>query len=115
MHLFAKVVLHFPPLLLKQHKPDPFGVLPMGHVPLNDGVVQVPLVGDILHLNCSACASRHIFPPLTLTVVDATSTLNDTLALPAQLVPSRHDEKATPVAEAQDTAVPSGPVPSSVF
>src|SRR5437868_8219535 len=116
MHLFAKVVPQVPlPPLLKQHKPDPLGVLPIGHVPLKLGVVQVPPVAARLHLNCSACASRHIFPPVTLTDVEATTRLNDTLALPPQLVPIRHDEKATPVAEAQFTPVPSGPVPSSVF
>src|SRR6266513_5813489 len=104
MHLFAKVRPHLPPLL-KQHKPDPFGVLPTGHVPLKAGVVQVPLAGAMLHLNCSACASRHIFPPVTLTEPEATSMLKDTLAFAPQLVPSRHDENATPVAEPQGTVV----------
>ena len=38
----AKVVLHwFVPALLKQHKPDPFGLVPIGQAPLKAGVVQL--------------------------------------------------------------------------
>jgi hypothetical protein len=43
MQRLAKVVLQlFVPLPLKQHKPDPFGVDPIGHEPFNAGVVHVP-------------------------------------------------------------------------
>jgi len=42
MQRLAKVVLHsFVPLLLKQHNPDPFGLVPIGQAPLNAGVVHV--------------------------------------------------------------------------
>src|ERR1044072_4451945 len=117
MHLLAKVVLQLPVLVaLVQHRPEPFGVVPMGHVPLNEGVVQEPpAVAERLHLNCSACASRQRLPPLTLAETEATKMLSDTLALPPQLVPNRQDEKATPVPDAHETGLPSAPVPSSVF
>jgi hypothetical protein len=29
-------------LVLKQHNPDPFGLVPIGHVPSKAGVVQLP-------------------------------------------------------------------------
>ena len=117
MHLLAKVVPQLPvPVLLAQHSPDPFGVVPIGQVPLNDGVVQEPpAVAERLHLNCSACASRQRLPPFTVAETDATKILSDNVAFPPQLVPKRHVEKATPVPDAHETGLPSGPEPSSVF
>jgi hypothetical protein len=117
MHLLAKVVLQLPVLVpLVQQSPEPFGVVPIGQVPLNDGVVQLPpAVAERLHLNCSAWASRHRLPPLTDAEMDAINILSDKLALPAQFVPKRQDEKATPVPEAHVTGLPSDPVLSSVF
>jgi hypothetical protein len=54
-------------------------------------------------------------PPVTEDEADAISTLNETLAVAPQLVPNKHIEKATPVAAAQATFVPVGPVRFSVF
>jgi hypothetical protein len=42
MQRLANAALHsFVPPLLKQHKPDPFGLVPIGQVPLNAGVVHM--------------------------------------------------------------------------
>jgi hypothetical protein len=46
---------------------------------------------------------------------EATRTLNETVAVPPQLVFNRHDENATPVADAQEIGLPSGPDRFSVF
>jgi hypothetical protein len=103
-------------VLLKQHSPVPFGVVPIGQVPSQLAVVQVRLaVGARLQVKCSAFESRHKLPPLTDDETDAINMLNDTLALAPQLVPIRQTEKATPVAAAQATFVPVGPVRFSVF
>src|ERR1700752_5192615 len=116
MHLLANVRPQLLVLLVKQHSSEPLGLVPIGQLPLKDGVVQLlPAIGERLHLNCSACASRQRLPPFTVAETDAIKILSDKLALPPQFVPKRHDEKATPVPEAHDTGLPSGPVPSSVF
>src|ERR1700741_2136207 len=117
MHLLAKAVPQFPVFVpLKQQNPEPFGVLPMGQVPLNAGVVHVPpAVAARLHLNCSACASRQRLPPFTVAETDAIKILSERVALPPQLVPNRQVEKATPVPDTHETGLPSGPVLSSVF
>src|SRR4029434_10067158 len=113
----AKVTPQLPvPVPLVQQSPEPLGVVPIGQVPLKAGVVQEPpAVAERLHLNCSACASRQRLPPLVLAETDAIRILIDTLSLPAQLLSNRQDEKATPVAEAHETGLPVGAVPSSVF
>jgi hypothetical protein len=54
-------------------------------------------------------------PPVTFVAIEATNKLNDTLALVPQLVPIKHDEKATPAAAAHEMGVPVGPVRLSVF
>jgi hypothetical protein len=87
----------------------------MGQLPSNAGVVHVPPALERLQVKCSALTSRHIFPPVTVAEAEATKTLNETAAVVPQLVPIRQDEKATPVAEAQDTLVPIAPVRFSVF
>ena len=116
MHLLAKARPQLPVLVVKQHNPEPFGLDPTGQVPLKDGVVQLPpAVAERLHRNCSACESRQRLPPFTVADTDAINMLSDTLAFPPQFVPKRQVEKATPVAEAQLIALPSGPVLSSVF
>ena len=114
MHLFAKVRPQLP-VLVKQHKPEPFGVVPMGQVPLKDGVVQDPPALERLQVKCSAFTSRHKLPPVTVAEPEATRTLRETLAFVPQLVPIKHEEKATPVAEAQETLVPIAPVRLSVL
>ena len=58
-------------------------------------------------MKCSAFESRHILPPVTDDDADAISTLSETLRVAPQLVPIRQTEKATPVAAAQATLVPS--------
>ena len=79
-------------VLLKQQRPDPFGVVPIGQVPLKLGVVQLPpAVAARLQVKCSAFESRHILPPVTVDEADAIRTLNETLAVAPQLVPIRHD------------------------
>src|SRR5678815_2262902 len=115
MHLLAKVTPQLPvPVPLVQQSPEPLGVVPIGQVPLKAGVVQEPpAVAERLHLNCSACASRQRLPPFTVAETDAIRILSETVALPPQFVPKRQDEKATPVPEAHDTALPVGPVPVS--
>ena len=50
-----------------------------------------------------------------LAEAEAIKTLSDTLADPPQLEPSRHDEKATPVAAAHEMMLPTAPVRFSVF
>src|ERR1700752_31142 len=116
MHLLANVRPQLLVLLVKQHSPEPLGLVPIGQLPLKDGVVQLlPAIGERLHLNCSACASRQRLPPLTVAEADAIKTLSDKLMFPPQLVPKRQVEKATPVPDTQETGLPSGPVPSSVF
>jgi hypothetical protein len=113
--LVIKAVLHVV-VLLKQHSPVPFGVVPIGHVPSKLGVVQLRLaVGARVHVKCSAFESRHRLPPVTVDEADASNMLNDTLAVPPQLVPIRQLENATPVAAAQGTLVPVGPVRFSVL
>ena len=116
-HLFTKVRLQLLEEVLKQQRPDPFGVEPIGHVPSQAGVVQLlPAVAAArLQVKCSAFESRHKLPPVTVDDADANSTLNETLAVAPQLVPIRHIENATPVAAAQATFVPVGPVRFSVF
>jgi hypothetical protein len=100
---------------VEQQRPDPFGVVPIGHVPLKDGVVQLPPAVARLHVKYSAFESRHRLPPVTDEDADAISTLNETLAVAPQLVPIKHTEKATPVAAAHATLVPAAPVRLSVF
>src|SRR6185436_15711621 len=116
MHLLAKVTPQLPvPVPLVQQSPEPFGVVPIGQVPLNEGVVhEPPAVAERLHLNCSPCASRQRLPPFTVAETDAIKILSDRVALPPQFVPKRHVEKATPVPEAHGTELPAGPVLSSV-
>jgi hypothetical protein len=46
-------------------------------------------------------------PPDTLAEAEAIKTLKVTLADPPQLEPSRHDEKATPVAAAHEMVLPT--------
>ena len=108
-HLLARVVLHF--VVVAQRKPVPFGVVPIGQVPSKLGVVQLPpAVGSRVQVKCSAFESRHRLPPVTEDEAEAINTLNETLALWPQLVPMKQTEKATPVAAAQATLVPVGPV-----
>jgi hypothetical protein len=78
-------------------------------------VPPVPAVGERLHVKCSALTSRHILPPVMVAAADVMRIVNPTCALVPQLVPRRHDENATPVAEAQEMLVPSAPVRFSVF
>jgi hypothetical protein len=77
-------------------------------------VLQLPVLLERLQVKCSAFTSRHKLPPVTVADPDATKTLNDTLAFVPQLVPIKHELNATPVAEAQETLVPIGPVRLSV-
>ena len=116
MHRLAKVRLQLPDPPVEQQSPEPLRLVPMGQVPLNDGVVQLlPAVAERLQVKCSALTSRHMLPPVTVAAADANRRLSETWALVPQLVPMRQDEKATPVAEAQETLVPSAPVRFSVF
>ena len=87
----------------------------MGQVPSKEGVVHVPPALERLQVKCSALTSRHKFPPVTVAEADATKTLKETLALVPQLVPIKHELKATPVAAAQETLVPIAPVRLAVF
>ena len=87
----------------------------MGQVPLRVGVVHVPPALERLQVKCSALTSRHKLPPVMVAEADATKTLSETLALVPQLVPIKHELKATPVAEAQETLVPIAPVRLAVF
>jgi hypothetical protein len=103
-------------LLVKQHNPDPFGIVPIGHVPVKVGVVQVPPSAVAkLQVKCSAFESRQRLPPVTVDDADAIRMLSDTLAVWPQLVPIKQVENATPVAAAQGTVVPVAPVRLSVF
>ena len=115
MQRLAKVTLQVPLPLLKQQSPEPFGVVPIGQVPFSDGVVQVPPAEDRLQVKCSTFTSRHMLPPVTVAVADPTKRLSETAAVLPQVVPTRHDENATPAAEAQLILVPTGPVRFSVF
>jgi len=99
----------------EQHRPDEFRVVPVGHVPSKFGVVHVPELAVRLQEKCSAFTSRHILPPVTVAAADANRRLRETLAFVPQLVPIRQDEKATPVADAQEMLVPIAPVRLSVF
>jgi hypothetical protein len=56
-----------------------------------------------------------MLPPVMVADADPTKTLTETLAVLPQVVPIRHDENATPAAEAQLILVPTGPVRFSVF
>ena len=56
-----------------------------------------------------------MFPPVTVAEADAIKRLNETLAVVPQLVPIKHEEKATPVAAAHETLPPIAPVRFSVF
>ena len=112
-HLLATVRLQL--VEVEQQRPDPFGVVPIGQLPLKDGVVQLTAAVARLQVKCSAFESFHKLPPVTDEVADAISTLNETLAVAPQVVPIRHAEKATPVAAAHATLVPAGPVRFSVF
>ena len=93
----------------KQHKPDPFGVLPGGHVPLKPGVVQEPPADARLQVLVTACASRQRFPPITVapTLPPTTATLNCIFTSHAKRC--RQEEKATPAAEVHVKLVPAGP------
>src|SRR6478672_10503031 len=110
----AKVVLQLTVPPVAQQRPEPLGEVPVGQRPPRL-TMQLPPADDRLQLKCSALTSRHRLPPVTLAVVEPSSKLNDTLALPPQLVPTRHDEKATPVAEAQKMVEPKPPVRFSDF
>jgi len=87
----------------------------MGQVPSNEGVVQVPPALERLQVKCSALTSRHMLPPVMVADAVVTRMLSETCALVPQLVPIRQDEKATPVAAAQEVLVPIAPVRFSVF
>ena len=87
----------------------------MGQLPSQAGVVHVPPALDRLQVKCSALTSRHKVPPVTVADPDATKTLKETLAFVPQLVPIKHELKATPVAVAQETLVPIAPVRLSVL
>src|SRR5687767_2840590 len=113
MQRLAKVVLQLT-VPEKQHSPEPFGVVPMGHTP-KIGVVQLLPAVERLHSKYSAFESRHILPPVIVDDADANTRLTDTLAVVPQLVPNKHDEKATPVAAAQGTVLPGSPVRFSVL
>ena len=99
----------------KQQRPEPFGAVPMGHTP-KIGVVQLlPPRAERLHEKNSAFESRQRLPPVIEEDADANKRLKDTLAVVSQLVPKRHDENATPVADPQVKIVPNGPVRFSVL
>src|SRR5678815_3287935 len=115
MQRLANVTLQVPLPLLKQQSPEPFGVVPIGHEPSSEGEVHVPPADDRLQVKCSTFMSRHMLPPVTVPVADPTKRLSETVALLPQVVPIRHDENATPAAEAQLILVPTGPVRFSVF
>ena len=103
-------------VLVAQHRPVPFGVVPIGQVPSKLGVVQLPpAVALRLQVKCSAFESRHRLPPVIVDEAEAINTLSETLAVAPQLLPIRQTEKATPVAVPQATVVPVGPVRLSVF
>ena len=101
--------------LVKQQSPDPFAVVPTGQVPSNETGVHELLAEARLQVKCSAFTSCHILPPVIVAEADANRTVSETLAPVLQFDPRKHDEKATPVAEAQDTLVPIAPVRFSVF
>src|SRR5688572_14274263 len=113
-HLLMKARLQLV-VVVGQQRPEAFREVPVGQVPSNFGVVQVPEVAGRLHVKCSTLTSRHMLPPVTVAAADAIRRLKETLALVPQLVPMKQDEKDTPVAEAQEMLVPSGPVRFSVF
>ena len=115
MQRLAKVTLQVLPPLLKQHSPELFSVVPIGQVPSSEAVVQVPPAEDKLQVKCSTFTSRQKLPPVTVAVADPTNRLSETAAVLPQVVPTRHDENATPAAEAQLILVPTGPVRFSVF
>src|SRR5215813_12427320 len=110
----ANVRLQLVPLL-EQQSPKPFGAVPIGQVPSNEGVVQVLLAETILQAKCSTFTSCHMLPPVTVAAAEPTKRLSETLALLPQVVPTRQVEKATPAAEAQLTVLPTAPVRFSVF
>ena len=78
--MLAKAVLQVF-VLLKQHNPVPFGTVPIGQVPVNVGVVQVPPAVAILQVKCSAFESRQRLPPDMVEDAEATRMLNETLAV----------------------------------
>src|SRR6185369_13902321 len=84
-------------------------------LPSNEGVVQVLFAAARLQAKCSTFTSCHMFPPVTVAAADPTKRLSETMALLPQVVPTRQDENATPVAEAQLIVVPTAPVRFSVF
>src|ERR1051326_3082736 len=114
MQRLARVRLQLLPPL-KQQSPESFGVVPIGQVPSNDGVVQVLLAEERLHAKCSTFTSCHMLPPVTEADAPPTKRLIETLALLPQVVPTRQDENATPAADAQLIVVPTAPVRFSVF
>ena len=114
MQRLAKVTLQVP-VLLKQQSPEPFGTEPIGQVPLNEGVVQLPPADARLQVKCSTFTSCHMLPPVTVADADPTKRLSETLAELPQVVPTIQDENATPAAEAQLILVPTGPVRFSVL
>src|ERR1051325_2972320 len=114
MQRLANVRLQLP-LLLVQQNPEAFKVVPIGQVPSNEGVVQVLLADEILQPKGSTFTSCHMLPPVTMADAPPTPRLSETLALLPQVVPTRQDENATPVAEAQLIVVPTAPVRFSVF
>src|SRR5262245_34730693 len=114
MQRLANVRLQLP-LLLKQQSPEPFGVVPIGQLPLKEGVVHVLLAEETLQAKCSTFTSCHMFPPVTVADAPPTARLIATLALLPQVVPTRQDENATPAAESQLIVVPTAPVRFSVF
>src|SRR5215510_3930520 len=110
----ANVRLQLVPLL-EQQSPKPFGAVPIGQAPLNEGVVQVLLAEARLQAKCSTFTSCHMLPPVTVAAADPTKRLSETLAVLPHVVPTRQVENATPVAEAQLIVVPGAPVRFSVF
>jgi len=115
MQRLAKVELQLLVLVVKQHKPDPFGLVPIGQVPSKAGVVHVLPAVASAQLKCSAFTSCQRLPPDMVADAEATRTLSDTDADPPQFVPKKHDEYATPVAAAHEIVLPSAPVRLSVF
>src|SRR6185437_1904066 len=117
MQRLANVVLQLlvpPAPLLKQHKPEPFGTVPIGQVPSRAGAVHEPPALARAQPKCSAFTSCQRLPPEIVAEAETARTLSDTLASLPQVVPIRHDEKATPVAAAHTMGMPTGPVRFSV-
>src|SRR5689334_14289230 len=77
--------------------------------------MQLLLAEATLQAKCSTFTSCHMLPPVTVAAADPTNRLSETLALLPQVVPTIHDENATPAAEAQLIVVPTAPVRFSVF